>query len=328
MNAKSTCRECGSITVSSAASGLCFSCQIQEQADGKDTFFFDEADTSTPFDELQRRIGAALTSIEITDELGRGGMGIVFRGTQTKLGRDVAVKVMPPMPGDDFASRFLAEARAMARLHHPHIITIHDFGQTDCRLSYIVMEYCEKGSLGDLMSREVLLPQRVLEILSDIAEALGFAHAQNVVHRDMKPENILIDRSGRAKIADFGIAKMEGDRHVARMTKTHQVLGTPMYMAPEQATSSRAVDHRADLYALGVILYEALTGEHPTVTFSPPSKATKLDRRVDDVCRSLLEPDPARRANDAAKIAQELRAIARTWRSARKLGFLSWRSSS
>ncbi len=322
-----TCRDCGALTVSEAPDRLCFSCQIKRstaERDARETFFFDESDSSTVHDGIEERVAAALDSIAIEGEIGRGGMGIVFKGVQTRLDRPVAVKVLPPRPDQEasFADRFLLEARAMARLTHANIVAIHDFGQTDCGLNYIVMEYVAGKSLADREGDERLSPRRFVEVVAEIADALAFAHAQDVVHRDMKPDNVLLDGNGRAKIADFGIAKLEGEGHVARLTKTHQILGTPLYMAPEQAMAAREVDHRADLYALGVMLHEGLTGRLPERTLVPPSKQAAVDARLDPIVADLLQRNPDDRKLDARELARQCRAVARDWRDGQKRGLL------
>ncbi|MCB9834197.1 MAG: serine/threonine protein kinase [Planctomycetes bacterium] len=322
-----SCRDCGSLTVSSGREQLCFSCQIKRstaQREAGEDFFFDEEDPRTVHDGLEERLATALESIEIERELGRGGMGIVFRGLQTRLGRRVAVKVLPPHPDQDvgFAERFLQEARAMARLTHPNIVTIHDFGQTACGLHYIVMEYVDGRPLSALLAEGALTPTRFLDVIAQVSDALAYAHGQNVVHRDMKPENILVDGRDVAKIADFGIAKLEGERHVARLTKTHQILGTPLYMAPEQAQAAATVDHRADLYAIGVMLYEGLTGKFPGRSIEAPTRAAQVDRKVDPLVLGLLERDPTRRSGSAIEVAHRCRDLARNWKPQRRGGFL------
>jgi serine/threonine protein kinase len=316
MTNQQACRVCGAKTVSSGNAPLCFSCQIERTTRGEseEEFFFDD-DQSSVFDGLQERLSLALDSLRVDEEIGRGGMGVVYRAVQEKLDRTVAVKVLPPHPDLDsgFAKRFLTEARAMARLHHSHIVTIHDFGQTDCGLSYIVMEFVNGQSLDEIFAKRSLEAPRLVELMTEVAEALAYAHGLNVVHRDMKPQNILISARGRAKIGDFGIAKLEGDRHAARLTRTHQILGTPLYMAPEQTMGAKAVDHRADLYALGVMLYEGLTGTFPGIEVEAPSKLADIDLRLDPIILSLLEKDVARRANSAAVVARHCREIASSW---------------
>ncbi|MEZ6195340.1 MAG: serine/threonine-protein kinase [Planctomycetota bacterium] len=318
MGAKKNCRNCGAETVSTADDPLCFSCQIsrvETEGGGNTGFFFDELDDSRQFDGLEERLAEALDTIDIEGEIGRGGMGVVFRGRQKKLDRAVAVKVLPPMPGADesFSVRFLTEARAMARMHHPNIVAIHDFGQTPDDLSYIVMEFVKGRPLSEISGRQILEPKRCLGIMAQIAEALAYAHGLEVVHRDMKPQNVLVDEEDRPKIADFGIAKLEGERHSERLTKTHQILGTPLYMAPEQAVGAKAVDHRADLYALGVMMFEGLTGLLPDKTVDADEQLARFDPRVKPLVNSLLEKKVARRADSAAEIAKRCHEIARTW---------------
>lgn len=238
-------------------------------------------------------------------------MGIVFDGVQTKLERTVAVKVLTPHPDltGVLSERFMLEARTLARLDHPNIITVHDFGQTDCKLSYIVMEKIHGHSLVEKMQGPRGDCRELVLIMAEVCDALGYAHSEDVIHRDVKPENILIDQHGRARIADFGLAKLEGASHAQRLTRTHQMLGTPMYMAPEQVHSASTVDSRADLYACGVMLYEILTGELPMRNPTPPSESGKSDREFDTIIMGLLEKDPDKRIGDARAVS----AACRRW---------------
>ena len=202
---------------------------------------------------------------EIVEELGRGGMGVVLKARQTKLDRLVALKVLHPEISADvaFAERFGREARALARLSHPHIVTVHDFGQVE-GLSYIVMEFVAGVNLRQRLHGHRLPLNEVLTIMAQLCDALQYAHEEGIVHRDIKPENILFDKQGRVRIADFGLAKLTA-RTTADYTLTGagQVMGTWNYMAPEQLDNPQGVDHRADIFALGVVLYEMLTGDVP-----------------------------------------------------------------
>jgi len=206
-------------------------------------------------------IGKTLGQYQIVEEIGRGGMAIVYRAYQTSLQRYVAIKVLPPQFTFDttFVQRFLQEARAAARLEHPHIVTIHDVGQQG-DLYYIVMQELKGEPLNRLIQREGPLPlERVVRIVAQVASALDYAHAQGFVHRDIKPSNIIVGPDDHATLTDFGIAKAaEG----TTLTKTGMLIGTPAYMSPEQVRGRR-VDHRADIYALGVVCYEMLTGQVP-----------------------------------------------------------------
>lgn len=194
------------------------------------------------------------------ERIGRGGMASVYRARDSQLNRDVAVKVLASFDADDttFVERFRREAQAVAGLNHPNIIQVHDFGD-DKGFSYIVMEYVTGGTLEDRIGDRLTLPE-VLELIGPVAEALAFAHSQGVVHRDMKPANVLLDAEDRPKLSDFGLARMlEGG---TGLTQADSVLGTPEYMAPEQAMG-RTADQRSDLYSLGIIVYRMLLGQTP-----------------------------------------------------------------
>lgn len=251
-------------------------------------------------DELATRF----PQLEILELLGQGGMGAVYKARQRELGRLVALKILPPEIGDDdsFAERFTREARALARLAHSHIVLIYDFGRAG-GLFYILMEYVDGANLRQTMATGRLTSNEALAIIPQICEALQFAHDEGIVHRDIKPENILIDKRGRVKIADFGLAKLVGaDAGDHPLTATHQVMGTLRYMAPEQTQGSRKVDHRADIYSLGVVFYELLTGELPMGRFAPPSKRVQIDVRLDEIVLKALEQQPEQRYQHASDI--------------------------
>ncbi|HEX5105488.1 MAG TPA: serine/threonine-protein kinase, partial [Pirellulaceae bacterium] len=252
--------------------------------------------------------------LEIVELLGRGGMGAVYKARQKNLDRMIALKVIPPDAAKDpaFAERFSREARAMARLNHPNIVTVYDFGQIG-ELYYLLMEYVDGVNLRHTLRTGKLAPQEALAIVPAVCDALQYAHDQGVVHRDIKPENVLLDRLGRVKIADFGLAKLLGKGpDDFTLTRTQQVMGTPRYMAPEQIERPSAVDHRADIYSLGVVLYEMLTGELPLGRFEPPSHKVQVDVRIDQVVLRSLEKDPQRRYQRASEVKTEL-ASAVSW---------------
>lgn len=267
--------------------------------------------------------------LEILELIGRGGMGVVYKARQKRLDRLVALKILAPKIGQDpaFADRFAREARAMAMLNHPHIVAVHDFGQTESApLYYFFMEYVDGLSLRRLLDSGKLAPETALAIVPQICEALQYAHDQGVVHRDIKPENILLDKRGRVKIADFGIAKLvkkeEESPAVAdsdssavatgSLTSAGQVLGTPQYMAPEQIEHPLQVDHRADIYSLGVVFYQMLTGELPVGHFAPPSRKVQIDVRLDEVVLRALDKEPERRYQQANEIKTQVETIATT----------------
>ncbi|MGI8978500.1 MAG: protein kinase domain-containing protein [Pirellulaceae bacterium] len=249
--------------------------------------------------------------LEILELVGKGGMGAVYKARQRGLDRLVALKILPPDIGNDaaFAERFTREARALARLNHPHIVGVYDFGQAD-GLYYFVMEFVDGVNLRQAIHSGSLQAKDALAIVPQICDALQFAHDEGIVHRDIKPENILIDKKGRVKIADFGLAKLLGqeqpDHH---LTATHQVMGTIRYMAPEQMEGSRAVDHRADIYSLGVVFYEMLTGEVPVGRFALPSQMVQLDVRLDEVVLRSLEREPQRRYQHASEVKMDVEMI-------------------
>jgi serine/threonine protein kinase len=243
--------------------------------------------------------------LEILGLLGRGGIGVVYKARQPRLNRIVALKILSPELSRDpaFAARFSREAQSLARLNHSNIVGIFDFGQTD-DFYYFLMEYVEGLDLHTLIHSKTIGPVEARRIAIEICHGLQFAHEEGVIHRDIKPSNILIDQRGRVKIADFGLAKLIGTSSEAEAGEapSTMVMGTAHYMAPEQIETPNAVDHRADLYALGVVFYEMLTGELPLGRFDPPSrKSLAGDVQLDQVVLCALQKNPNRRYQDAAK---------------------------
>ena len=225
-------------------------------------------------DALQDALGS---EYEIVRLLGRGGMGSVYLAHEHSLDREVAIKVLRTSAvNDDLRERFLREARTAARLTHPHIVPLHSFGQAGDIL-YYVMGYVDGESLEALLARaERLDPDEVRRLLHELADALGYAHRQGVIHRDIKPDNVLIERgTGRAVLTDFGIAKLQHAR--SSLTATGMIVGTPHYMSPEQAAGDRALDGRSDVYSLGVLGYRMLTGQLP---FDAPNVQALLAQHV------------------------------------------------
>jgi len=287
--------------------------------------------------------------LEILEVVGQGGMGVVYKVRQKELDRIAALKVLPPGIGADpaFAERFAREAKALARLNHPGIVTIYDSGRAG-GLFYFLMEYVDGVSLGRLMRGGRVSPREALAIVPQLCDALQYAHDQGIVHRDIKPENILLDRQGRVKVADFGLAKLLGTGNEpapsggagpalapgvagtdkagggaasvlpaeagapASLTGAGKVVGTPRYMAPEQAEHPGEVDHRADIYALGVVFYQMLTGELPGQPLDPPSKKVQIDVRLDEVVLRALEKEPERRYQQASQVKTAVETIATT----------------
>ncbi len=250
--------------------------------------------------------------LEILGLLGHGGMGAVYRARQRGLDRLVALKILPPEISTEpaFAERFAREARALARLNHPNIVTVFDLGKSGS-LYYFLMEFVDGMNLRQLLETYRLTPRETLGIVPQICEALEYAHGEGIVHRDIKPENILLDQKGRVKVADFGLSKLlePGPKDI-QLTQTGQVLGTMHYMAPEQLEKPLEVDQRADIYSLGVLLYEMLTGGLPLGRFELPSKKVAVDHRLDELVLHAMERDPRQRCQSVSEVRVQLEAIA------------------
>ncbi len=260
---------------------------------------------------------AVLPQYEILEILGRGGMGAVYKARQKSLNRLVAIKILPPEAADDelkFVERFRNEAATMAQLNHPAIVNVHDFGETPDGLLYFVMEFVDGTDLQKLIQASGRLPpEHALRIAAHVCEALAYAHKRGVIHRDIKPANILIDPEGQMKVADFGLAKMHDPALTSGLTRSNMAMGTPDYVAPEVLTPGMAADHRADLYAVGVMLYQMLTGEVPRGMFKLPSeKDPGTDPRFDEIICKAMEQDREERYQTASDVRLALDAIRTT----------------
>ncbi|RKH27633.1 serine/threonine protein kinase, partial [Corallococcus sicarius] len=248
--------------------------------------------------------------------VGAGGMGEVHKATQLSLGRTVAVKLLNPELAKDpsFIARFQKEAAALATLSHPHVVAIVDKGKTE-NTYYLVMEFVDGPSLRELMRSPQLDTPVLLRRMLEICRAIEYAHGRGVIHRDLKPENILLDQQagGIAKVSDFGLASFLDDAQVSSryaLTSTHVSMGTISYMAPEQRVDAKSADGRADIFSLGVILYETFTGEVPLGTFDPPSrKRPGLDPRVDAIVMRCLKPDPDDRYQSVGALITDLEPL-------------------
>lgn len=254
---------------------------------------------------------------EIVGLLGRGGMGAVYLARHRSLDRQVALKLLPGEYGADeaFVQRFHREARALARLQHPRIVAVHDFGSTEDGSLYFAMEHVAGTTLADRLREGRPGTDEILALAGQICDALAYAHEEGIVHRDIKPSNILLDNKGRVKVADFGLAKVAREAHPsivegAMFTRTGAAMGTPEYAAPEQMSGHGSVDHRADLYSLGVLLYEMLTGQVPRGVFDPPSRKAGTDPRFDAIVLRAMQEAPDRRYPDAAALKADLLALA------------------
>ena len=306
-----TCKRCGSrMSPGGALQGMCTTCLLElgfEEDSHVVITGTSEAPAPPPSPaELQ----PLFPDHTIEAILGQGGMGVVYRAVQKGLDRPVALKVLPAKAGRDpsFAERFTREARALASLNHPNITAVYDFGKAGDHY-WLAMELVDGVNLRQLLSGERVSPKQALQIVEQICDALQYAHDEGVVHRDIKPENILLDRRGNLKITDFGLAKMLGREEAAGptgLTMTHQVMGTPHYMAPEQIEHPSTVDHRADIYSLGVVFYELLTGELPLGRFAPPSGKVQVDVKLDEVVLRTLEKEPALRYQTASAVKDDV----------------------
>jgi serine/threonine protein kinase/Tfp pilus assembly protein PilF len=256
-------------------------------------------------------IGQTVSHYRIIERLGAGGMGTVYLAEDTILGRQVAIKTLTEASGagnQHFRTRFLREARAVSALSHPHIATIHDYGETEDGQPYIVMELIRGETLADLMLKEALTIPRALEIISEVAEALGEAHAHGIIHRDIKPSNVAINHRGEVKVLDFGLAKqlepaladsLNPERQTLLNTQTREgvIVGTPMYLSPEQALGVD-VDARSDLFSLGALLYECIAGKPPFFGGSPV-----------EICAKVIREDPTPPSRLNSSVTREMDRI-------------------
>ena len=266
-------------------------------------------------------IAAAFPDLEILGLIGHGGMSAVFKARQPKLDRVVALKVLPKSlaatPG--FAERFNREGRVLARLSHPSIVAVHDFGESG-GFAYLIMEFVDGVNLRQAMRAGRFTPDQALKIIPAICDALQFAHTQGVLHRDIKPENILLDTTGRVKIADFGIAKILDEKGGDMLlTQSGAKLGTAPYMAPEQIEQPASVDHRADIYSLGVVFYEMLTGELPLGRFAAPSTLSSVGGNIDEIVFRALEKERTRRQQSVGEFKTQIEGAGPLPRRKRRL---------
>ena len=326
-----TCPKCGTVLPSDAPAGLCPRCVMALN------FTRDTATDGAPAQPppAPEEIAPHFPQLEILECLGRGGMGVVYRARQKSLDRFVALKLLAPERVGDpaFAGRFAHEAKALAALNHPNIVTIHDFGQAG-GFYYLLMEFVDGVNLRQAMQAGRFTPEQALAIVPPVCEALQYAHEHGIVHRDIKPENLLLDREGRVKIADFGVAKMLGghadtpvrdgrDMRTGASALRSAPAGTPQYMAPEQK-DHRATDHRADIYSLGVVLYEMLTGELPADKLQPPSKRVQVDVRIDEIVLRALEKTPELRFQSATEMRTQVETFSATRGVSARVTRRSW----
>ena len=306
MGTSRTCARCGCTFPETAPAGECPACLMQQALEEPTLPLLSHVGPPPSHAEIQE----LFADMEVLELLGRGGMGIVYKARHIDMDRLVAVKLLAPHLATDptSAERFLREARALARFTHPHIVAVHHVGRSGA-VVYIVMEFVDGTSLRDCLRSGKLTAHESLRLVPQICDAIQFAHDHGVIHRDIKPENILIDRAGDVKIVDFGLAKF-GDDSAITLTGTDVRMGTHHYMAPEQFTNATGVDHRADIYSLGVMFYEMLTGGLPTPQCAPPSEKAGTDPRLDKVVARSLRDEPDERYQQAGEIKSDLERIA------------------
>ncbi len=316
-----TCPACGEPLPTDAPNGHCPACLMAKVmhptlTESGDTLA--EKIQALPIEEVQ----VHFPQLTILEPIGVGGMGIVYKARQNSLDREVALKLLAPRHEGEsaFRERFSREAKALASMNHANIVTIHDFGEAG-GFYYLIMEYVDGINLRQAMAKGSFTPEEALAIVPPICEALQYAHDKGIVHRDIKPENLLLDSRGKVKVADFGIARIldrveplsssateddDFDLDDNNLTRGH-TLGTPYYIAPEQSTSPEAVDHRADIYSLGVVFYEMLTGERPNSNLHTPAK---IDARLEEVVEKALADSPEIRWQTAEEFKTQIETIA------------------
>lgn len=304
------CPQCATAIPADAPGGLCPRCAMTGAAMATDA----GAPPVRSEPPTLPEVAAAFPQLQVSGLIGSGGMGYVFRVRQQALGRDAALKLLPRHLAADptFVERFNREARTLARLSHPNIVNVYESGQSG-GFCYLLMEFVDGANLRQAMRAGRFTPAQALAIIPRICDALQYAHTQGVLHRDIKPENILIDARGEVKIADFGIAKLVDDpvgmRGDITLTQSGVRLGTPHYMAPEQIEKPADVDHRADIYSLGVVFYELLTGELPLGRFPAPSEKAALDARIDDIVFRALAKERDLRQQSAGEVRKQVEGL-------------------
>src|SRR5262245_30905056 len=331
------CRRCGAKIFSDAPKGFCIACVLERalgvEAETLAATFVDpglaerlarDEATGAPPVKIAAHAGELLGELgdyELLEEIGRGGQGVVFRARQKSLNRIVALKVISlgQWASTAHLKRFRLEAEAAARLEHPGIVPIHEVGERDGSC-YFSMKFVEGGQLDHVAKREPMPIGRAVELIVKVARTVHYAHEHGILHRDIKPGNILLDQKGEPHLTDFGLARLVESE--SSVTHTLDVLGTPSYMAPEQAVGNNAAVSRVtDVYGIGAVLYQLLTGQPPfaggatyetikllldTEPRQPRVLNPKIDRDLSTICLKCLEKDPTRRYSSALALAEDL----------------------
>ncbi|MGE5214743.1 MAG: serine/threonine-protein kinase, partial [Nitrospirota bacterium] len=329
------CRKCGGKIFSDAPEGLCTGCALESAlasfagavrgADGRLVGYpqTDDAHAESHIERSPRlaKVLGELGDYELLEEVGRGGQGVVFRARQKSLNRIVALKVigLGQWATPAHLKRFRLEAEAAASLDHPCIVPIYEIGERDGQC-YFSMKFIEGGQLDEVVKQSPISMRQAVELVAKIARTVHYAHEHGILHRDIKPGNILLDKIGEPHLTDFGLARLVESE--SAVTRTVEVLGTPSYMAPEQAAGGRAkVTNATDVYGLGAVLYQLLTGHPPfaggttydtikllleTEPRQPRLWNPKLDRDISTICLKCLEKDSQRRYSSALALAEDL----------------------
>jgi formylglycine-generating enzyme required for sulfatase activity/predicted Ser/Thr protein kinase len=303
-----SCPKCGASLPSEATEGLCPACLMAEAMKPS-------APAKGPWQPpTAEELHQLLPQYEITALLGRGGMGAVYKGRQIALDRPVAIKILSNTLEEadaSFAERFKNEARALGKLSHPGIVAVYDFGEAANGLLYIVMEFIDGTDVARMIANQKRLhTEHAMAITAHVCDALAYAHERGIIHRDIKPANIMVGYDGVVKVADFGLAKMSTGGESAGLTQSGMAMGTLHYMAPEALMLGSAVDHRADIYAVGVMLYQMLTGKVPHGMFELPSmQVPGLDPRYDGIIAKAMREDREVRYQAAVELRLDLDAI-------------------
>jgi serine/threonine protein kinase len=309
------CRKCGAAIPPDSPQHSCAACLLESGLGPV------EPEPETNVDRASSSMLMDFGDYELLEQIGRGGQGIVFRARQKSLNRIVALKVigLGRWATEAHLKRFRLEAEAAARLEHPGIVPIHEVGERDGSC-YFSMKFVEGGQLDEVTKREPMPIRRAVELIAKVARTVDYAHEHGILHRDIKPGNILLDANGEPHLTDFGLARLVESE--SSVTHTLEVLGTPSYMAPEQAVGNNAAVSRAtDVYGLGAVLYQLLTGHPPfaggttweTIKLlldaeprQPRLLNPKIDRDLNTICLKCLEKDPQRRYSSALALAEDL----------------------
>ncbi|MDF1756245.1 MAG: WD40 repeat domain-containing serine/threonine protein kinase [Verrucomicrobiales bacterium] len=322
---EATCKNCGAnfSTLKCDEVAFCPACMFAALNDDETVVAGSSDDDS--IDELTiEDLAPKFPDLEIIKLIGKGGMGRVFLAKQKSLGRHVALKILRSRSKRDVTAseRFTREARAMAEVSHPNIVTVYDFDERD-GLQFLLMEYIEGSSLSELLKNGALDLEVALPLISQICNAVDCAHRLGILHRDIKPGNILVSKDGDVKVTDFGLAKSLGALWDYSLTTENEGFGTPLYMAPEQRTSAKETDVKSDIFSLAVLFYEMLTGHIPTGGNQKVSGQSSKYKKLHQTILRGLNPDPESRPNSAVEFTEAVESyqskVARS-RKSRKMG--------